>query len=549
MRIRKKLSKKELENRIIELEKQVENSRGQNSNPSSEFASLSNLNLVMLFFKLKKIDAVLYNASKDNFENIIEQKELQILKKLPESLHEFISSLSLEKTDDLKVILNKLSDDKTFSIQTKYTIESKDAKESYSINLLILPIPQDKEKYVFFITDFSAETKQQKELIKTREKIEESDKLKSIILSNISHHIRTPLNSVTGFAELLAGSNFEDEKRLEYIDIIKRQSKRILTLIDDLSEIAKLESGNINISKTPCSLNLILKELLIGINRHRAEKRKEQVEISSNLPSQSVDALTDSGRLLQALTHILNYSLRYTNEGKIELGYSLIDDNQKLEFYIQDTSDGLTKEEQKFIFNKFTAIDNTESTRLDDPGLGLTIAKTIIQALGGKIWVESEPGNGTKFIFVIPFDPVQSDEAIKDLAAEEIPHDKIYEWPNKVILVVDDEEVNAMFLDAVFHGTSAQMIFAKNGQEAIDLCKSINKIDLILMDLKMPVLNGLKATQEIRKFNPKIPIIAQTALASEEDRLNCKIAGCNEAITKPIEVAELLELVNKYISD
>lgn len=540
MRIRKKLSKKELENRILELENKLHNAQASSSD--------SSINLLTHFLKAEKIDALIYDITKDVFENILPSNNLHIIKQIPLSLESFQSNLMLEN-DILKNAFIKTGEQKTFSYQTKYIFESVDNKESYPINLLILPIPDHKDKCIIIIKDYSIESKQQKEILRNREKIEESDKLKSIILSNISHYIRTPLNSVTGFAELLAGSVLEEEKRQEYIDIIKRQSKRILTLIDDLSEIAKLESGNINISKTPCSLNLILKELLLGINRHRAEKRKELVDIRSNLPTNSVEALTDSGRLLQALNHILNYSLRYTNEGKIELGYSLVDQKQKLEFYIHDTSDGLSKEEQKSIFSKFTTIDNTETTRLDDPGLGLTIAKSIIKALGGKIWVESEVGKGTRFIFNIPFEPVPSSDVIQEINEDEIKTVIQYDWPNKVILIVDDEEVNAMFLDAVFHGTNAQLIFAKNGQEAIDLCKSISKIDLILMDLKMPGTNGLKATKEIRKFNYKIPIIAQTALTSEEDKINCEKSGCNDMITKPIEVEELLKLVNHYIAD
>lgn len=549
MRIRKKLSKKELELRINELELENRILKEKELNPSMQEVSDSTTDLLLNYFNLEKTDVLIYDIHENRFSSLITLSKFYIINSLPASLEDLESSFTEELHENLNSVLYKLSDNKTYNLQTKYAHNPGDSKENTPINLDVIPIGPKNEKFIFVIKDFSKEYKKQKELIRSREKIDESDKLKSIILSNISHHIRTPLNSVTGFAELLATTSLNDEKRQEYIDIIKRQSKRILTLIDDLSEIAKLESGNINISKTPCSLNLILRELLLGINKHRAEKRKELVKIESNLPKSGLDILTDSGRLLQALTHILNYSLRYTQKGKIELGYTLDVENQRIEFYVQDTSEGLTKDEQKIIFNKFTAIDNTESTRLDDPGLGLTIAKTIIKALGGRIWVESEVNSGTKFIFTLPYEPFISSEDQKDEQVDDLPQQLQYEWPNKVILVVDDEEVNAMFLDAVFHGTSAQMIFAKNGQEAIELCKSINKIDLILMDLKMPVLNGLKATKEIRKFNTKVPIIAQTALASEEDRQNCEIAGCNDTITKPIEVEQLLEMVNRYISD
>ncbi len=547
MRIINKQSKKELENRIFELEEQIERLK---ENPVKHESSINVFTDVLLkYVDIEGIDILSYNSNEDSFVNLNVGGILHVLSSVPHSLSSLQERLQVENNDLLTAKLKKSIDKKSAKITSKYISGKEGAKDNRPIDITILSDNEAPTKFLFVIKDNYAESKQKRELSRTKEKIEESDKLKSTILSNISHHIRTPLNSVTGFAELLAENEYDIKKRKEYIDIIKRQSKRILTLIDDISEIARLESGDINISKTPCNLNLMLNELLMSASRHRAEKRKEEVKIVSEFPQEGINLLTDPGRLLQALSHIINHSLRYTKSGEIKLGYKFIDEKQKVEFFIQDTSYGLTKEEQKLVFNKFTSVENPESTRMDDPGLGLTIARIIIKALGGKIWVESEEGEGSKFILNIPFEPVPTSKNIEEEVANEIVEGPQYEWPNKVILIVDDEEVNAMFLDAVFHGTSAQVIFAKNGQEAIDLCHTINKIDLILMDLKMPVMDGLNATKEIRKFNTKIPIIAQTALAAGEDRHNCEVAGCNDIITKPIEVRILLKLVNKYISD
>ncbi|HBH48300.1 MAG TPA: hypothetical protein DDX98_06655, partial [Bacteroidales bacterium] len=357
-----------------------------------------------------------------------------------------------------------------------------------------------------------------------------------------------PLNSITGFSELLASGETDKSKRKEYIDIIKRQSKRILNLIDNISEISKLEAGKINLSSTPCNLSLLLNELALGFNQQRAAKRREMVELELILPETPVkEILSDSGRLQQVLLNIINFSQRNTLQGKIQFGYTIDEENKKVDFFIHDTSEGLTKEEQKVIFNRFMMTDDAEKTKLEDAGLGLTISREIIKAMGGKIWVESEIGKGTSFFFTIPYEKVTS-EPVEETEYE-VSEEQFYNWSNKVILIVDDEDVNAMFLDAVFQDTGARTLFAKNGLQAVELIKNINKIDLVLMDLKMPVMNGIEATRAIRKLNQTIPIIAQTAMVNQEDMNKCLDAGCNSTIIKPIEVEELLLKVNHYFAN
>lgn len=515
---------------------------------SKEFLQESIKSAFIQYTIFEEIDIVLYDRESTQIEVLPDSNiDSRLIRRLLDNNTEINEIILGEDVVLFKTAINSLNEKPLTKIPIRINIGSEDLKDIRPYEIALINLPEIPKKILIVLKDISKEIKQKKDLLKTKEKIEESDKLKSIILSNISHYIRTPLNSVTGFSELLASSDSE-LKRKEYIEIIKRQSKRILSLIDDLSEIAKLESGNIIISRIPCNLNLILKELLLGINHQRAKAQQELVEIKLDLPEdKGLELSTDSGRLLQTLNNLINYSLRYTQKGSIQIGYRLDIAIQKVIFFVKDTSAGLTKEEQKNIFNKFTVLDNTESNKFEDPGLGLTIARNIIKTLGGKIWIESEENKGNSFFFTIPYEPVIVEESpVPEL---ELKSELFYQWPNKVILIVDDEEVNAMFIEAVLHGTNVQVLFARNGQEAVDLCKSINKIDLILMDLKMPVMNGIKATTEIRKFNNKIPIIAQTALASEEDKNRSLNAGCNNIITKPIEVQELLFKVNKYLGD
>lgn len=545
MRILKNQAQKVLKEQIRLLELEIER---LNSHNRGLAATSDNLLLAAIkhYSEVEEVDFYLIDIANYSLSILFPFENSFIFNKPPGELKSLDEYIHPEDKPSFLTHITALQGKASIKFQLR-VITDLLAKESKPVEITIVVMPEKPEKAVLIVRDISIQTKQKKELQKTREKIEESDKLKTTILSNISHYIRTPLNSVTGFAELLANSDFESYKRREYIEIIKRQSKRILSLIDDLSEVAKLEAGNIVISKIPCNLNLVLNELVIGINHQRTVSQQEQVEIKLNIPQKAIELLTDSGRLQQTINNLVNYSLRYTQKGFIEIGYNFDATLQRLIFFVRDSSPGLNKEEQKIIFNKFVVLDNTETAKYEDPGLGLTIARNIIKNLGGRIWVESDEGSGTSFFFTIPYEPVSLVDTIS--YDEEINQNKTFTWPNKVILIADDEEVNAMFLDAVFQGTSVQILFARNGQEALDLCKNINKIDLILMDIKMPVMNGIKATAEIRKFNSRIPIIAQTALASEEDKQQSMRAGCNDIITKPIEVQELLVLVNKFLGE
>ncbi|QQS51352.1 MAG: response regulator [Bacteroidota bacterium] len=530
------------------LEKNFKILEAENEQLRKSLLDNSNHYSIEYFFKYlqtENVDLLIVNTENLTTKLLFQGQNMNVLLLFPNSILDLKNLLPDEDQESFLQTIKRSESKGTLKFRSKLNVQRNDFKETKPIEFVFSPLQQG--SILLAIKDITELTKQQKELSKTREKMEESDKLKTILLSNISHQIRTPLNSITGFSELLATEEPDIIKRKEYIEIIKRQSKRILNLIDNISEVSKLESGKINISKTVCNLDLMLNELLLGLNQQRTETRKEAVSLELLLPEKkSPEVLCDTGRLQQVLLNLVYYSLRYTQQGKIQFGYQIDEISQKLEFFLHDTSDGLTKEEQKTVFDRFMVIDKSEAGKLEDPGLGLTIAREIVKALGGRIWVESEKEKGTSFFFQIPFEV--ADETHHDGMPEELLLTKPFNFANKVILIVDDEDVNAMFLEAVFQETGAQTIFAKNGIQAVDLLKSINKIDLVLMDLKMPLMNGIAATKEIRKFNKTVPIIAQTALASEEDKNECLSAGCNNVILKPIEVLELMQMVSENLN-
>jgi CheY-like chemotaxis protein len=238
--------------------------------------------------------------------------------------------------------------------------------------------------------------------------------------------------------------------------------------------------------------------------------------------------------------------LYYTDRGYIEIGYYKTED-QKLEFYVKDTGIGFNREEQKYMFDRLLQAQETTIKKFEGLGLSLTISRGLVKLMGGRIWVESEPGSGSTYYFQIPFEELPHTDSTEE--AEDVSVIKQYNWKDKLFLVVEDDEVNYKFLEAVIHNAEAKVIKADNGYQAIDLCKSINKIDLVLMDIKLPDISGFEATRQIRKLNKTIPIIAQTALVLESEKEKCIKAGCNDHITKPIEIEKLLKTISKYLNE
>ncbi len=402
-------------------------------------------------------------------------------------------------------------------------------------------------KVIGSIQDITETKRIEEELIRAKERAEESDRLKTAFLANMSHEIRTPMNAILGFSELINIGDITPEQRREYTRIINNKGKQLLTLIDDIIEVAKFESGHLNISKSEVNLNRLMEEIEALTREKRSQFKKESIEIRPDIPYELDlgNIYTDPGRLQQVMLNLIDNALKFTEHGYVQFGFSM-KDNKAIQFYVKDTGIGLSKENQRIIFNRFRQIELTSSRLYTGSGLGLTISKGIIELLGGRIWIESEPGKGTTFYFTVPYQKPQQ----KHSEAEPLESGlKEYNWKNKVILVAEDEEVNFRFLEAVLSRTDVQLINAVNGRQAVDLVKNINKIDLILMDIKMPEMNGYDATREIKKIKPDIPIIAQTAFSMKNDREKSLDAGCDDYIPKPIDIQNLMTKISHFLAD
>ncbi|MGC9342820.1 MAG: ATP-binding protein, partial [Bacteroidales bacterium] len=391
------------------------------------------------------------------------------------------------------------------------------------------------------IDDITEFKRIEKDLFKSRAKLEKADRFKSVFLTNLSHEIRTPMNSILGYGELLSQEGLSQSQIKDYTSVIRAKGNYLLTLIDDVIELARFESGSIEFNYSEFLLLPLLKELYRDFEDRRIRKEKTAISIELEVPegADNQSIYTDYGRLQQILSNLLSNALKFTERGKITFGYKLSSKNFK--FFVSDTGQGLSPEDQKRIFNRFETIEETAIKKLSGTGLSLTISKHIVEQMGGKIKVKSELNKGSRFQLNIPIvnaskKKIQLKEEKEDLTT--------YNWKDKVILIAEDEDVNYRFLEAILQKTQAQILRAKNGQEAADLCKNINQIDIVLMDIKMPIMNGYDATIDIRKYRSNLPIIAQTAFASQEEIIKCQQVGCDDYITKPIDINILIEKIN-----
>jgi len=388
-----------------------------------------------------------------------------------------------------------------------------------------------------------------KNLIVAKEKAEESDKLKSAFLSNMSHEIRTPMNAILGFSTLLSDPSVSEEERSEFIRIIKDRGNDLMRIIDDIIDVAKIESGQIKIEIKDCPVNVLMANLLVTLNEVKRKQAKHQVELNC-LPGntdKNFTILTDSNRLRQILTNLIENGLKFTEKGFVEFGYQLktLDSGPGIEFFVRDSGIGIPKEMHSLIFERFRQVDDTNTRKYGGTGLGLTISKNLIQLLGGTVRLDSDRGQGTRFFVTLPLQvtspPVVATPQEKP-ATISAPI-----WKGKSILVAEDEESNFFLLDRILKRTGAVLTWVKNGSEAVEMCKD-HTFDLVLMDIRMPVMDGYEATEIIKKTNKDITIIAQTAYALKGEREKSLVAGCDNYISKPIDSRELFSILGKYMN-
>jgi PAS domain S-box-containing protein len=425
----------------------------------------------------------------------------------------------------------------------------KDGSE-FPIELSTALIKDEKGNPIALISiavDITEREKVHKELISAKEKAEESDKLKSAFLTNMSHELRTPLNAIIGLSGLMVDTT-QDQEGISSLRIILNSGYHLLGLVEDILDITMIESGQIKINYEKVEINSILNEVKDIIQGEKLRENKTEIEIVLNINTEIKDLYlyTDSRKLKQVLINLLKNSLKFTNKGIIEFGFTTIERDQEkyLKFFVKDTGIGIDKKHHDVIFNTFRQIDYTHTREYGGIGIGLSIAKRIVEILGGEIWVESEPGKGSLFSFTVPSFVEKTQSEKKESYSFNDTDNTIN---GKTILIAEDEDSNFEFLRIFFKNMNIRLLWAKNGIEAIHLCENNPSINLVLMDIKMPLLNGFEATKSIKRIRPELPVIAQSAYAMISEKEEALKAGCDDYLTKPIRIKQLKEMLKKYL--
>lgn len=416
-------------------------------------------------------------------------------------------------------------------------------KETYPLRLEAKSIPyKGKLVSVVEFRDISLQKQGEFELKLAKEKAEENDQLKTEFINNMSHEVRTPMNSILGFSEFLKLSSLSEDKKVQYINIIQNSGNQLLRIIDDIMEISRLGTKQVKLMEKEICLNDLLLE---QFSMFDIKAKENEIPLYLNKALKDIDSyvIVDDLKLTKILSNLIENALKFTYRGFVEFGYHIQDGF--LVLFVKDTGLGIKKEKQDLIFERFAQEEKGISLKTDGLGLGLSIAKENAELMGGEITLSSELGKGSTFNVRIPYKPVK---------VEVLPQGGEYSDGSKLkeitVLIVEDEEVNYLYLETILEENVNQnfnVLHAKHGLEAIEFCKENTDINIILMDLKMPILNGFEATKKIKEFLPTMPIIAQTAYSTEEDRKKAISYGCDDFISKPIAEDDLLKLINNYL--
>lgn len=398
--------------------------------------------------------------------------------------------------------------------------------------------------------DITERINYQKALKEAKEKAEESDRLKTAFLTNMSHEIRTPLNAIVGFSQLIKQQDLTTKKRNAFINYIIKAADSLLQLISSIIDISKIESNQLIINHSKVILNEVIDELYHIYHNDEKIKLTKNLRLKIDIPDKdaNIAIISDKQRLLQVYSHLLSNAIKFTHTGTITYGYTLLE-NKKIKFFVRDTGIGIPKHKTEFIFKSFTKLENNNEILYGGTGLGLTIAKSIVELLDGEIYVDSIVNERTEFYFILRPETVKSNEKKhngNEQNAKSLPQNT--DWHDKIILIAEDEITNYVFLEEVLHHTGVKTKWAKTGREAIEIFKT-SPIDLVLLDIKMTDIDGIEAVKNMKKIKPNIPVIAQTAYSMFDEREQILAAGCNDYIAKPMKPKKLLQLIAKYIEN
>lgn len=394
------------------------------------------------------------------------------------------------------------------------------------------------------IRDVSERYETEKEIIKAKEKAEESDRLKSSFLANMSHEIRTPLNAIVGFSRLLIRKQYSEEKQKVMMAEIQSNSDQLLNIINDILDISKIESNQLDMIFSDISSNEIIRELY-DVFELQIQNQNKKIDLLIETINSETDqyVYADGSRVKQIFSNLLNNAVKFTNEGHIKFGYKINKENLPV-FFVEDTGKGIAKKNLSIIFEYFRQEEESYARRYGGSGLGLSISKSLVELMGGKIWVESDTGKGATFFFTLPVKKVVQEKQ-KYISIENT--EKNQNLFNKKILLVDDLENSYYIISEILYDYNVTIRYVKNGRMALDVLEQDESFDLILMDIHMPELNGVETARRIKELFPDIPIIAQTAYALKGDEENLLKLGMDGYISKPIDMDELIEKINQFI--
>lgn len=448
----------------------------------------------------------------------------------------------------LKNIFPSLKSEKTPFVEIEIELFWTEKSNWYICKIGLLN-DEDEDFYIMSFQNIQKQKEREEKLIRDKEHAESQERIKSSFLANMSHEIRTPMNSIIGFAELLKKADDHQDKS-QFLDIIKSSGVHLLNIINDIIDISKIESGILNIKVQRTNINTLLDELA-DIYRSDVRLNSETVVIRSikSLSNEDAFILTDGTRIRQILSNLMDNAVKFTSKGNIDIGYQIEEEKSKdrtslITFYVKDSGPGIPESQQELIFHRFHQVREGDEDK--GSGLGLAIVDALVGKLGGTIKVVSENGQGSEFSFNIPF--LQRKQEINEGEIE--ADNKEAQKPNlrgHHILIAEDVPANFKFISAVLRSTHAKLTWAKNGKAAVEAILSDEKFDLVLMDLRMPIMDGYKASGHIKTINPKLPIIALTAFAVDGDMEKALEAGCDDYLSKPVSIPDLYKKIRFFI--
>ena len=416
--------------------------------------------------------------------------------------------------------------------------------EKVHVSILGTPVKVNSTQLGIYVVyrNITDQKKFEQHLYDAKNKAEESDRLKTSFLMNMSHEIRTPLNAIIGFSTILATKEIDIKTQKDYLEILMTSGNNLIEIIDNIVDLSKIQSSNLKINKTKINFNTIFDELFIDFQTLKKQRNLDDIEIflKKDIINKDLYILSDEKRIRQVLNNLLDNALKFTKSGVIEFGYVI--KASKLNCYVKDTGIGIQEKDLSYIFDRFRQVDESSTRNYGGAGIGLALCKNLVELLCGKISVESKIGEGTTFYFTLPFNRITTEKKpVNDIDKNNI------NWQNKKILIAEDEPTNFELLSTYLSKTKAEIHWAQDGKEVIEKVKHSSDFDVILMDINMPKMNGNEALIYLKNNGVKIPIIAQTAYATDDKINEIANIGYDDYILKPIYLDSLLKILSKFL--